>query len=662
MGKAKGTRITNTYATGNVTGQNAVGGLVGNSTTSSISTSYATGNITGVASGDSTDSDNIGGLVGYNDGGATIRNSYSTGAVTATTSGLSTGGLVGQNNANNSIINSYATGAVTGGLAGNTGGLVGDNAGVVTDSLWDSDTTTQASAFGTNTTQTATELKSTTATVNAYTQATYSNFDFANDWFMVDGFTRPFLRMEHSTNITNVNQLQLMNMDLSAEYKLANDIDLNSAFSSQNGMWKDTSFTALIGNSSTPFTGKFDGLGNTLSNLTINLSNTDNVGLFGKTDGAVITNLKLVNIDVNGQKKVGGLIGLALDTSISRIFSSGSVTSTVASGDSQAGGLVGYMSQSAGNSKISESYSSVNVEGNGNEVGGLLGYLRNGTLENVYATGTVDGVDRVGGLVGGVLVAGGGTIDKTYATGLVQGTGSDVGGLIGGLYDNYSGANNLNITNSYWDTQTTAKDTSAYGTGLTSSQMKKLNTFSTWGNSIVGDNSLSDVYPQLRWATTGLSNGTSIWVIAPSTEASSATSTNNNEEVNKVVTAIVNTNATKVNVPKITPPVIQPKVRVQTTIAPTIDMGFGEGTKVSLVSKPQEGEPSKVLTLSDIRAMQTQPEQTNNGGDGQTNATPAFQETRVALSDNSIVDLVNGGVNLPEGVDQEFYVVEDKRN
>ena len=139
--------------------------------------------------------------------------------------------------------------------------------------------------------------------------------------------------------------------------------------------------------------------------------------------------------------------------------------------------------------------------------------------------------------------------------------------------------------------------------------------------------------------------------------------TNNNEEVNKVVTAIVNTNVIKVQTPKITPPVVQPQT-VKTTITPPIDLGFGEGTKVSLVSKPLEGEPSKVLTLSDIRAMQTASPSSETGRTQQENNNNGFviQETRVALSSDSIVDLVNGGVNLPEGVEQEFYVVEDKRN
>lgn len=35
-------------------------------------------------------------------------------------------------------------------------------------------------------------------------------------------------------------------------------------------------------------------------------------------------------------------------------------------------------------------------------------------------------------------------------------------------------------------------------------------------------------------------------------------------------------------------------------------------------------------------------------------------EIRVALAPDSFVELVNGGVNLPTGVSQEFYVVEEK--
>ena len=112
--------ISNSYATGNVTGKEShVGGLVGNNYKASISNSYATGNVSGGIK-------DTGGLVGHNtDNGASIKNSYAIGSVTG---GIGdTGGLVGENVSSASISNSYATGAVTG--TDKVGGFVGLHAG-----------------------------------------------------------------------------------------------------------------------------------------------------------------------------------------------------------------------------------------------------------------------------------------------------------------------------------------------------------------------------------------------------------------------------------------------------------------------------------------------------------------------------------------------------
>jgi hypothetical protein len=37
-------------------------------------------------------------------------------------------------------------------------------------------------------------------------------------------------------------------------------------------------------------------------------------------------------------------------------------------------------------------------------------------------------------------------------------------------------------------------------------------------------------------------------------------------------------------------------------------------------------------------------------------------EIRVPLANNSLVELVNGGLNLPAGISQEFYVVDNSAN
>jgi len=102
--------ITSSYSTGGVTGDDSIGGLVGENR-SSIASSNSTGAVTG--------DDSIGGLVGNNDSGS-ITNSHSTGAINGD---YRVGGLVGENRS--SITSSFSTGDVTGNDA--VGGLVGDN-------------------------------------------------------------------------------------------------------------------------------------------------------------------------------------------------------------------------------------------------------------------------------------------------------------------------------------------------------------------------------------------------------------------------------------------------------------------------------------------------------------------------------------------------------
>jgi len=113
LGNAK--QIANSYATGTVTAStNTVGGLVGWLFAGSVVDSYATGSV----SGDGT----VGGLIGYsNVGGNLVSSSFATGSVTST--GIYAGGLIGRIDNGVNVHDSYATGAVSG--ADNVGGLVG---------------------------------------------------------------------------------------------------------------------------------------------------------------------------------------------------------------------------------------------------------------------------------------------------------------------------------------------------------------------------------------------------------------------------------------------------------------------------------------------------------------------------------------------------------
>ena len=128
-------KITNSYATGSVTGTGVdVGGLVGlvGWQSGTITNSYATGAVEG--------NSDVGGLVGWQSG--TITNSYATGAVTGT--GSSVGGLVGSQSGK--ITNSYATGAVEGN--DRVGGLVGRSRGDITNSYWNMETSRRMRSDG----------------------------------------------------------------------------------------------------------------------------------------------------------------------------------------------------------------------------------------------------------------------------------------------------------------------------------------------------------------------------------------------------------------------------------------------------------------------------------------------------------------------------------
>jgi len=128
--------------------------------------------------------------------------------------------------------------------------------------------------------------------------------------------------------------------------------------------------------------------------------------------------------DVMGDRRVGGLVGDGGDVHDSK------ATGDVA-GDSRVGGLVGVNS---GSNEVHGSKATGNVkgEGGGINIGGLVGDNR-GNVTDSHATGDVEGIRRVGGLVGFGSAAGApveGSVEDSHATGNVTGVWL-VGGLVG---------------------------------------------------------------------------------------------------------------------------------------------------------------------------------------------------------------------------------------
>ncbi len=237
-------------------------------------------------------------------------------------------------------------------------------------------------------------------------------------------------------------------------YELMRNLDFNDdeSYSSPANRitWTTGAGWQPIGDSSNAFRSEFGGNGFTISNLTIDRSDTGEVGLFGYTSsGAQIANVVLLNVNIIGRSDVGGLVGRNDDGTITNSYAIGSV-----SGVLWVGGLVG---RNAGS--ITNSYATSSVSGGNNDVGGLVG-RNEGTITNSYATGFVSGVVRVGGLVG---LNSGGSITNSYATASVS-EGSDVGGLVG---RNSRGI----ITNSYWDINTSGIAGGANGMGKTRGEL-----------------------------------------------------------------------------------------------------------------------------------------------------------------------------------------------
>ena len=238
--------------------------------------------------------------------------------------------------------------------------------------------------------------------------------------------------------IEDAADLNAVRNDLTAHYKLANDINLTEYivqnYSSTGWLPIGDNYTD---NKNTRFTGSFNGDGHKITGLQINRSvfgiNIDYAGLFGYATDATIESLGIENCDITGSYAVGGLVGYNYNSTIQNCYATGRVN-----GNSYVGGLVGYNDN---NSTIQNCYTTGNVNGKNNNAGGLVGCNdNNSTIQNCHITGNVNGNDYVGGLVG--YNDNNSIIQNCYTTGNVNGN-DYVGGSVG--YND----NNSTIQNCY---------------------------------------------------------------------------------------------------------------------------------------------------------------------------------------------------------------------
>lgn len=297
--------------------------------------------------------------------------------------------------------------------------------------------------------------------------------------------------------------LQGLNAITTGFYALRQNIDATATAGFNGGLGFDPIAAQNVG-----FAGTFEGLGHTISNLTVNRPAATYNGLFAdiasggrvqnvtmtgaaitsgnvagvlagrNNTGGVIRNVTVSGSTVNGAIATGGLVGLneasifgsqagatviatnestgglvgenGVGGTIQQSSSSGSVTSALG----QVGGLVGRNEGAVltGNSSSSNASStqdaSLITPGASDDVGGLVGLnLLGASIAGGTASGTVTGITGIGGFVGG----NNGTVTGGSSSGVVSGitnTGGFVGVQTGGSISGASSSSNVNNANS----------------------------------------------------------------------------------------------------------------------------------------------------------------------------------------------------------------------
>jgi hypothetical protein len=267
----------------------------------------------------------------------------------------------------------------------------------------------------------------------------------------------------------------------------------------------------------TVFSGTFNGLGNTISHLSVGgavkTASGWAEGFFAElgTTG-ILENIGLEAANISGQPRLkaswtGTLVGVNFGTirfsyAASKVTirkgsfggvlvgsNDGTIMDSNASGvlKGKVGTVGGLVSDNEGIIQNSHAAVAVTVkEGAGGGYGGLAGENL-GTVENSWATGNI--TVGTGGHLGALIGISGGAINNSYATGAVTGgTGSDSGGLVGengingtisfsystgavagggyiGGLIGFDGAQSGSITDAYWDTDTSGITDPSQGAG-----------------------------------------------------------------------------------------------------------------------------------------------------------------------------------------------------
>ena len=222
----------------------------------------------------------------------------------------------------------------------------------------------------------------------------------------------------------------------SVQFKLMKDLDVSN-YISQNSPsegWQP------IGVQSSPFMGRLDGNGHTISGLFINRSSTDYVGFFGYLRFATINNLNINATYIKGHDNVGSIAGYSENSKISNCY----VHLSTITGSSNVGGIVGYAKTGYSSYAISNCtvFSIINGAQN---TGGIVGYADDMPISSSQIHGTINGGASAGGIVGYAKSSTYFKLESVTYSGSISGTGN-IGGIVGTLE---SSIESTTITSAY---------------------------------------------------------------------------------------------------------------------------------------------------------------------------------------------------------------------
>ncbi len=484
--------ITNCSFTGEVTGMEHVGGLIGyiDDNDLYVCGCFAHGTVTGDCQ--------TGGLIGTTWGETVISDCHFEGIVTGN---RITAGLVAYASHDRSISHSYVKGTIyfsykiVGGLVGElqspvdycyadcdiiatneecsfAGGLIG---------IMQSDLAVVSNSYAKGSVECDDNCGGLVARLNCgFLSSSYYNYeqmtingehvtgtgavpaDLFNDW-VDSGYNLDidlYLEQDEEDNyriddVQDLEKLMLFGQYPAVFYRLTSDIDLENT---------PNLYISY-------FAGNFNGDGHTIRNFTLDSPQQSSLGFFGSTRNATIRNLHLESILIRGQSYTGGLTGSGGFSS----FESCSVNGSIECIDSGCGGVIGWMNESdvsycfftgdingyylvggiAGATtwcdSINACFADATITCTNDYCGGIVGSLSHSTASNSYLspgsvvnganenTGGIAAGNAYGSLISNCYVAG--ELHPNTSSGIVADNGED---------DSHYGISS--VQNCVWDT------------------------------------------------------------------------------------------------------------------------------------------------------------------------------------------------------------------